>query len=174
MAIPEYMCYYRDGGGRGMKWISHEIVSSVIVYAATDNLLYTAYSMIGTMLPDKLEGDPRKAADYWSWRSRHRGWSHWPVPYLFLIAVFLMTEKHKLAGNDFTAMTMIGVFVMVGSLLHIAEDAVCGKVPLIYLTKKIGIKLFETGSFKEYFFAIFAVCAVWVIKIFLILGSASP
>lgn len=148
-----------------MKWLNHQIVSSVIVYAATDSMVYMAYSMIGTMLPDKLEGDPRKASDYWNWRSKHRGWSHWTVPYLFMIAVFLLTENKKLAGENFTSMAMIGIYVMVGALLHILEDAVCGKVPLIYLTKKVGIKLFNVGSFREYFFAIFVVIIVWLIKI---------
>lgn len=148
-----------------MKWISHEIVSSVIVYAVTDNLLYTAYSMIGTMLPDKLEGDPHKSTDYWSWRSKHRGWSHWPVPYLFFIAVLLLTEQKRLAGDDFSSMAEIGIFVMTGAILHIIEDAVCGKVPLIYLTEKVGVKLFSVGSFSEYFFSIAVVCIIWIMKV---------
>lgn len=147
-----------------MKWINHQVVSGVIVYAFTDNLLYTAYSMLGTLLPDKLEGDPRKASDYWSWRSAHRGWSHWPVPYLLIVLLFLMTEDEKLAGEGFFSFSMMGIFLMTGALLHIVEDAVCGKVPLIYLTKKTGIKLFEVGSFREYFFAVFAVVVVWMIK----------
>ena len=168
MAKHEHICYY-NARGEIMKWISHEIVSSVIVYAATDNLLYMAYSMIGTMLPDKLEGDPRKARDYWNWRSKHRGWSHWPVPYLFFIAVLLLTEQKKLAGENFSAMATIGIFVMTGAVLHILEDAVCGKVPLIYLTQKIGIKLFAVGSFREYFFSMLIVCIIWIIKMAVLL-----
>ena len=54
---------------------------------------------------------------------------------------------------------------MTGALLHILEDAVCGKVPLVYLTKKTGLKLFKVGSFREYFFAIFLVLAAWAAKI---------
>ena len=41
-----------------MKWINHEVVTGVIVYAATDDLLLTIYSMAGAIVPDKLEGMP--------------------------------------------------------------------------------------------------------------------
>lgn len=144
-----------------MKWISHQIVTSVIVYTATDNLLYMAYSMIGTVMPDKLEGDPRSASDYWTWRSAHRGWSHWPVPYLFLMLMIFVVEERGLAVDGFEEMGKVGIFLMLGALLHIFEDALCGKVPLIHLNEKIGIKLFEVGSFGEYFFSMAFIIAIW-------------
>ena len=44
--------------------------------------------------------------------------------------------------------------------MHIAEDGICGKVPLSTPHKKYGIKLFKVGSWREYFFAalIIAIC----------------
>lgn len=151
--------------GAAMKWINHQIVTGVVIYTATNDPLCTVYSMLGTLLPDKLEGDPRKAADYWSWRSSHRGWSHWPVPYLSFILLLLTVESHRLAGDGFAPTAQVGIWIMAGALLHILEDAVCGKVPLVYLTKKTGLKLFKVGSFREYFFAIFLVLAAWAAKI---------
>ena len=48
---------------------------------------------------------------------------------------------------------VIGTYFAVGALLHIAEDAVCGKVPLLTPGDKHGVKLFAVGSFAEYFFS---------------------
>ena len=44
-------------------------------------------------------------------------------------------------------------YALVGALLHIAEDGICGKVPIFTPYKKYGIKLFKVGSWREYFFA---------------------
>ena len=67
--------------------------------------------------------------------------------YLFAIALCLSLRP---AADDGT---MCLIAVMVGALLHILEDALCGKVPLIFPGEKIGLKLFSVGSFTEYFFA---------------------
>ena len=127
-----------------MKWVNHQVLTGVIVYAATDDMLLTIYSMAGAIFPDKVEGSPR-AGNYWSWRSRHRGWSHWPMLYLGLI--FFLTGD----------LTTIGIYICIGALLHIAEDAVCGKVPLLTPYHKVGIRLFKVGSVSEYLFTIAAV-----------------
>ena len=37
-----------------MKWINHQVVTGVVVYTATADLLLTAYSMAGAILPDKI------------------------------------------------------------------------------------------------------------------------
>ena len=79
--------------------------------------------------------------------------------------MLLLTEQKRLAGDDFSSMAEIGIFVMAGAILHIIEDAVCGKVPLIYLTEKVGVKLFSVGSFSEYFFSIAVVCIIWIMKV---------
>ena len=80
-----------------MKWVNHQVVTGVIVYTATEDLLLTAYSMAGAILPDKVEGNPR-AGSYWSWRSRHRGWSHWPMLYLGLIFFLSRLEEGQLTA----------------------------------------------------------------------------
>ena len=140
---------FREGDVR-MKWVNHQIVTGVIVYTATENLLLTAYSMAGAILPDKVEGNPR-AGSYWSWRSRHRGWSHWPLLYCALLGLSLRLGRgdYGVTGGE---IAVIGTYFAVGALLHIAEDAVCGKVPLLTPGDKHGVTLFAVGSFAEYFF----------------------
>lgn len=140
------------GRKRGaVKWISHQIVTGAVIYLATDSLLLTACGMAGAVIPDRLEGDPRRAGDYWLWRRRHRGLSHWPAPYLFVIALLLSLRPAVPFSVD--EPVMVPVAVMAGALLHILEDALCGEVPLIFPGDKIGLKLFAVGSFTEYFFA---------------------
>lgn len=141
-----------------MKWISHQIVTGALVYLATDSPLWTVCSMAGAVLPDRLEGSPQKARDYWSWRSSHRGWSHWPAPYLFALALTLPQLSGAPPGD------WVPAALMAGALLHILEDAVCGKVPLIFPGEKIGIKLFKVGSFAEYFFAAAVVLIAYGVK----------
>ena len=134
-----------------MKWISHQIVTGSVIYLATDSLLLTACGMAGAVIPDQLEGDPRRARDYWLWRRFHRGLSHWPGLYLFAIALLLTLRPAGPISADDGVMLLVAV--MAGALLHILEDALCGEVPLIFPGEKIGLKLFKVGSFTEYFFA---------------------
>ena len=147
-----------------MKWVNHEVVTGVLVYTATNDLLLAAYSMAGAILPDKLEGNPH-AGDYWRWRSRHRGWSHWPLLYLALLGLSLHFARgdYGVTGGE---LARIGAFLAIGALLHIAEDAVCGKVPLVTPARKHGVKLFTVGSFREYFFALFVVLACYAGRLF--------
>ena len=118
-----------------MKWVNHQVLTGVIVYAATDDMLLTIYSMAGAIFPDKVEGNPH-AGNYWSWRSRHRGWSHWPLLYLGLIFFLSRLEEGQLTALPTADLTTIGIYICIGALLHIAEDAVCGKVPLLRRTRK--------------------------------------
>lgn len=147
-----------------MKWANHQVVTGVIVYAATEDFLLTVYSMAGAVLPDKLEGNPR-SSDYWSWRSRHRGWSHWPMLYLALIAVLLESERGHWAIWNSWDLSLLGIYLCIGALLHIAEDAVCGKVPFIMPKQKIGVKFFEVGSVAEYLFAIAVVIGCYLLHL---------
>ena len=141
-----------------MKWVNHEIVTGVIVYGATGDLLSTVFSMAGAIFPDKVEGRP--GTNYWSWRARHRGWSHWPVIYIAIYA--LMQLGFLPQGADAEK----GVsFVCIGALLHIAEDAVCGKVPFLFPWQKVGIKLFKVGSVTEYLFSMALVIVTYIIHV---------
>ena len=136
-----------------MKWLNHEVVTGVIVYTATNDVLCSIYAMAGAVIPDKLEGNPGTGSAYWRWRSRHRGWSHWPMIY---IAVGGTLHEYMAAGGEALWQTpaVIGFYLMAGALLHIAEDAVCGEVPLLRPDRKAGLKLFKVGSVAEYLFAL--------------------
>ncbi len=136
-----------------MKWINHQIVTGFIVFAATDNALFVASSIVGAVIPDRVEGSPPKESKaYWAWRRRHRTWSHYPVLYLALIGLLMFAGEY-VNEPTFTLATELGIYVCFGALLHIVEDGVCGKVPIFTPTKKHGIKLFTVGSLKEYIFA---------------------
>lgn len=142
-----------------MKWVTHEIVTGVMVYAVTEDLLLTTYSMAGAILPDKVEGNPYKT-NYWQWRKRHRGWSHWAIGYAMLIGVI-----YYLKGMYpwLSELCTIGMYLCVGAICHIFEDAFCGKVPFITPKRKIGVKLFTVGKNSEYIFCLGLIIAVYII-----------
>lgn len=146
-----------------MKWVSHIALTGTVAYAVTNDPLCTAAAAVGTVLPDQIEGTPGSVG--WStWRSRHRGWSHWPMLYLALIGG--LTQAHTYFFYDETFFAIL-TWLFGGALLHIAEDAVCGKVPLLYPTQKIGIRLFTVGSFREYLFVIVCIIVVYAGQYFL-------
>ena len=145
-----------------MKWVNHEIVTGVIAYTASADPLLAVCSMIGAIIPDRVEGNPRSSHLFWSWRSRHRGWSHWPLGYL-LIALLVARMTPNLLHPADIGMPHIVFWLCVGALLHIAEDAVCGKVPLLTPWGKHGIRLFTVGSVTEYLSAISIVLVCYLI-----------
>jgi len=136
-----------------VKWINHQIVTGFIVYAATDNALFVASSIAGAVLPDKVEGSPpNESKAYWKWRKRHRTWSHYPILYIAL-AIALLYAKFYFNEPTISIAADICIYILVGALLHIAEDGVCGKIPIFTPHKKHGLKLFKVGSWGEYLFA---------------------
>ena len=136
-----------------MKWINHQIVTGFIVSTATDDALFTASSIVGAVLPDRVEGSPPKEnKDYWKWRKRHRTWSHYPPIYLGLI-VAAQIAKDYYPDPKLALVLNLVTYALIGALLHIAEDALCGKVPIFAPHKKYGIKLFKVGSWREYLFS---------------------
>ena len=136
-----------------MKWINHQIVTGFIVFAATDNALFVASSIVGAVIPDKVEGSPPKENKaYWAWRKRHRTWSHYPIIYLALMAL-LMFASDYFNNSTVTLAAEVINYALIGALLHIAEDGICGRVPILTPTSKHGIKLFTVGSIGEYVFA---------------------
>lgn len=155
-----------------MKWINHQVVTGVIMYAATEDLLLTACGMAGAIFPDKVEGNPRRGLMSWGWRSRHRGWSHWPLLYVAVIGLLLKWQGVPSllefpAGGILseTSPMRIGIALCLGALLHIAEDAVCGKVPVLYPNRKWGLRLFKVGSVAEYVFALAVVLLCYMVKV---------
>ena len=136
-----------------MKWINHQIVTGFIVCTATDDALFTASAIVGAVLPDKVEGSPPKdSSAYWKWRKKHRTWSHYPPIYAALIIAAQFAKDFCPEPTLIPILNLI-TYVLVGALLHIAEDSVCGKVPIFTPYKKHGIKLFKVGSWREYVFA---------------------
>ncbi len=143
-----------------MKWSNHKLVTTVVVLAGTGNFLYAAYSFLGSVLPDRLEGKPPKESKaYWKWRSKHRQTTHWTVPYLLIIATLMYLHKIEIINDWSWELAKFIIFVCVGALLHILEDALCGKVPLIWRKHKIGLKLFKVGSSWEYFIS-YTICVI--------------
>ena len=137
-----------------MKWINHQIVTGFIIFAATDNALFVASSIVGAVIPDKVEGSPPKESKaYWKWRSNHRTWSHYPMIYLALIGL-LMFASDSVKDPTVSLIADMGIYVLIGALLHIAEDGICGRVPILTPKSKHGIKLFQVGSVSEYVFSI--------------------
>lgn len=139
-----------------MKWVNHEIVTGVALYAAEGSLLIAAIGMAGAVIPDKLEGHPGNGSkSYWRWRSRHRGWSHWLALYL-LLAGLLWKWDSAIASADSMAFDLAHVlfWLAVGAILHVLEDGICGKIPILSPWGKHGLKLFDVGSVTEYLFSI--------------------
>ncbi len=136
-----------------MKWINHQIVTGFIVGTATDDAIFTASSIVGAVLPDRVEGSPPKENKaYWKWRKSHRTWSHYPPIYIALIVAAQFAKT--LVPSPFSLIPNLITYALVGALLHIAEDGICGKVPIFTPRKKHGIKLFKVGSRLEYFFVV--------------------
>lgn len=151
-----------------MKWHSHKLVTGAVLYAVTGNLLIAGLGVLGSTFPDWVEGKPPKfgTKEYQEWRKRHRQESHWLIPYLLLTAAgfyYLNTFGIKIISLDkLTDMlthwqsnidVLIVYFVSsftLGCVLHILEDAVCGRVPLLLLKPRIGLRLFRVGSIWEY------------------------
>ncbi len=139
-----------------MKWLTHEVVTGVIVYTVTDDMLAAVYSMAGAIIPDKVEGNPFRR------NLTHRGWSHWPMLYLLAGGLFCRGEEYL--GINLGTLGEIGAYMALGALLHIAEDALCGKVPFFTPDQKIGVKLFKVGSVGEYLAALLLVVGCYGIK----------
>lgn len=142
-----------------MKWINHQIVTGFIVCTATDDALFTASAIVGAVLPDKVEGSPpQESSAYWKWRKKHRTWSHYPLIYIALIVAAQVAKN--LVPSPYSLIPILLTYVLIGALLHVAEDALCGKVPIFTPYKKYGLKLFKVGAWSEYFFAalIIAIC----------------
>ena len=140
-----------------MKWLSHIALTGTIAYAVTADPLSAAAAAAGAVLPDRIEGTPQSVG-WRTWRSRHRGWSHWPMLYLALIGALGCAETAPYYDPAFFSVL---TWLCLGALMHIAEDAVCGKVPLLFPTQKVGIRLFTVGSLREYLFVLLCIFLVY-------------
>ena len=147
-----------------MKWINHQIVTGFVVCTATDDALFTASAIVGAVVPDRVEGSPPKESSaYWKCGKKHRTWSHYPPIYLALIAAAQFAKNYYPEPTLAFVLNLI-TYALVGALLHIAEDGICGKVAIFTPHKKYGIKLFKVGAWSEYFFAVLIVSACLFIR----------
>lgn len=149
-----------------MKWINHQIVTGFIVFAATDNALFVASSIIGAVIPDRVEGSPpQESKKYWKWRKNHRTWSHYPPLYILLIIGVKFVSEYLQEPRLELILNLV-IYALFGALLHIIEDGICGKVPIFTPRRKHGIKLFKVGSWQEYVFSaiIISLCLIYRFK----------
>jgi len=125
---------------------------------ATHNVFIAGSGMLGSLLPDKIEGSLSHFP--------HRSYSHWFVLYVAAMAFFWMPDMLSVTGVKLWqsgTMNMVQAFFFwffAGALFHILEDAICGPVPLLYPSKRKTVlpRLFNTDSVGEYLFVI-AYCA---------------
>lgn len=146
-----------------MRWVNHQAVTGMAVYMLTGDFVYTACAMAGSVLPDRVEGKPWQAKNYWAWRKQHRGRSHWFAPYAMAAYVFW-----SIAFGPWKELALIGFFLMFGALCHLFEDALCGQIPLWGSRLRIGIRLFRVGSFAE------CVVSLILIALLYIAGMMGP
>lgn len=153
-----------------MKWVSHKFATAAIVFSVTGNIIVAGVAMLGSVFPDSVEGkippQTNKVA-YKKWRSRHRKHSHWLIPYLLLWyilyrycysheivtlsieTVSTLLEKETVTSIIIVVANLANYFVL-GAILHILQDAICGKVPVFTPKNLLGVRLFRVGSMMEY------------------------
>lgn len=164
-----------------MTWMSHMVMTGLTMYAATRNPYVSAGVAVFSITPDAVEGPIWNYPFKWLYRAQHRHLSHWFIIYLIMALIAghgLMSYGVDLMSLPYldldgwlrileeqdehfwtTLIYILGLFVAAGSFFHIAEDAICGKVPSISLDKRVGIKLFTVGTIKETLF-VSIYCAV--------------
>ncbi len=151
-----------------MKWINHKITTFSLVFISTHNFVGSIIAAAGSIIPDALEGK-----DFSSnrWKKNHRRISHWLAGYLGIGLFLWILLKTKLKANPlwlspfkllshFSVINSesviyfalhIGLFLSVGCILHILEDALSSTVPLLHPTKRVfSIGMMKTGSVMEY------------------------
>lgn len=134
-----------------------------MVFLLTRNIVAAVISTLSSTLPDVIEGrgflEDKDSTQYRRWSKRHRTWTHWFVPYAAILLACLVVGA-DMRGNHVQIVAFMVSFLMVGALLHILQDAICGKVPLVNPFKKdFGIKLFRVGSIAETVVVLSGVCA---------------
>lgn len=141
-----------------MKWVNHAVCTASIIYCFTGSFLFSGLSLIGVSIPDRLDGrPPDRETDYdgyKAWASNHRGISHCFIPYLFLLFVSEFLVRPGMVPSHLKIYLYYLEFVVIGSLLHILEDMLCGTVPFWGSRYRFGFRFFEVGSWKEYLFTV--------------------
>lgn len=132
-----------------MTWYSHKVLTFIAVFEISRDLIFAVLSAVFSVIPDMVEGKMfvngvMNKLDYQKWKERHRRLSHWWVVYTTLLVVGASVSfVYKQAGYMLIALS-------VGSICHILEDALSGRVPLLSPRRKsFGIRLVKTGGVGE-------------------------
>ena len=147
-----------------MQWFNHRIVTATFVYAATGSIVPTVIACQGSIIPDSIEGN-----DYNSdkWKENHRKISHFWLLYLLpailcylylgtLVLPWSTSDWALWARNDMPGCILGGLaylvlWLCIGALCHLAEDFICGGVPLLSPKgQRVGVRLFYVKSHEEY------------------------
>ena len=148
-----------------MKWMNHAIVTGTLVYGFTGGKVFLALvAVAGSLFPDRIEGKaPEEEEKLNTWRGLHRAASHWFLPYAVVAGTLLVCAVSQREGDIVSGrvLSLVGAFFL-GSLFHIGEDALCGRVPSLNPAKKIGTRFFAVGSVEEYLFC-FSLAALLVL-----------
>lgn len=129
-----------------MKWINHKLITGSIIFIASNDVLLTVSSMIGSIIPDALEFPPWHYKNKKDYLKQHRKITHWIVPYVFLLSYILYLRS----VDGITFINTISLGISIGAIFHIVEDGICGTVPAFDPRKRIGVLLFKTGAVIEY------------------------
>ena len=165
-----------------MIWRNHRLFTASAVFCLTGDPIGAVVASSASTFPDVIEGVDYSRQTYYK---DHRKTSHWFVPYAvammaawaFSGAQMPMTILSNLrkgyipfAGPGLVmAAASLAFCAALGAFLHIAEDAICGRVPLWNPKKKtFGIKLFTVRSPMEDVFVFSCSIAMILLRLFLI------
>lgn len=157
-----------------MKWFSHKIITGITVYCISGDPFGAVISALGSIIPDKIEGQDYKNFN----RQTHRKISHWFVLYtvpMLGFFLYLCCKKGKIPylpnlyssflSNQVLLVITVFFYFLLGCIFHLIEDSITGKIPLLNPHKKdFGMRLIRVGSFYEYLTTSFFVFAflLWV------------
>jgi len=164
-----------------MTWFSHKILTGSFIFTVTGSSVAALFAAVGSILPDALEGVPT-ARNYRRWRKNHRKMTHWFVPYITVAILFLnFAYTHgvhnidsqtvsRLIRFDYlpfvcAVMAYLVAFIAFGACIHCLQDALCGTIPSLIPSVRIGIKLFPVKSLREFFFVGFFSIMLIVFKL---------
>jgi hypothetical protein len=153
-----------------MTWVCHKIFTAAVVYGITARPVPAVLIALGSVIPDVIEMAVSGGMGSKRWKKIHRGICHWFVLYVAMaIPLFWFASEHGVMGINLTELvksvkynprslywyavvSYVVALLMFGAVAHIFEDGLCGRIPSLNPSKKIGMKLFEVRTFKEIIF----------------------
>ncbi|MFR0876259.1 MAG: metal-dependent hydrolase [Bilophila wadsworthia] len=164
-----------------MKWFTHKAVAVAGALAAGAHPAALFAVMIGSVLPDMVDTAMARG-DKKVWRRIHRQTSHWFGWYLVIIILGFLIPTQRIVldllrathitfpGVSPSALAQVSgigndllVWVGIGGLIHVLLDALTPmRVPLYPFggSKRFGINLVSTGTWRETIFLFVALGAI--------------